>query len=293
VLNSLYKKLACGQVTMLDGQITQVTVVPGAAELKVLVQDGTGAPMPQLYVTASRQGQTPLSGYAGNTNQDGLADVGMIPFDEGYLTIINDVTNSCMSHVPFSLEEGLNQLNVTWNTDAILAVRVIDAGTPLGSAAIQIDTVLEPFSLFSTELDSGGTFTSGGVSQAEYTISVTSPWVWPQMRSLFPSDGTTVDVEFRRRGDLRLRIQSATGQALAGIPIQLTSVEFSTESVSSWLAAGLVKAGVSGLQTDGQGALAVSGLPNGTFTWEAPSVGLSGMITVPPLGVGEGLGLVE
>jgi hypothetical protein len=293
IIDSQSAKRACGQVEMVEGQVSQVTIVPGAPKLNVLVRDSSGAPVPHLYVTASPQGQTPLSGYTGNTNQDGLADVGMIPFDEGFLTIINDVTNSCMSHVPFSLEEGLNQLNVTWNTDAILAVRVIDAGTPLGSAAIQIDTVLEPFSLFSTELDSGGTFTSGGVSQAEYTISVTSPWVWPQMRSLFPSDGTTVDVEFRRRGDLRLRIQSATGQALAGIPIQLTSVEFSTESVLSWLTAGLVKAGVSGLQTDCQGALIVSGLPNGKFTWDAPSVGLSGMITVPPLGVGEGLGLVE
>ena len=143
------------------------------------------------------------------------------------------------------------------------------------------------------KLNADGMFTSGQVTQAEYEIMITSPWVWPQVKSLYPSNGETVDVEFRRRGDLRLQLRTLAGQGLAGVPVELRSVEFSTESVATWLAGSLVKTGESGLQTDHQGELSVTGLPNGKFTWDAPSVGLSGVIVVPPLGVGEGVGIQE
>ena len=293
LLGPALERLACERVTVLADQITQVSIEPGDLNLSVSLTDSQGQPMAQVEISASPPGEAGASIYSSYTDQEGLADLGMVPFQNGFLTIVDNATDSCMSHVPFSIAGDPSPISVTWDAPIAFAIRIADRGQPIVGAQVTIDLVEEPNLLFYGSSGSQGEVHFGQVSDTQYAVSSSSSWLWPEVKIIRPTHTGPVDVEFRRRGDLRLQLRTVTGEGLAGVPVELGSVEFSTESVATWFAGGFVKTGAGGLQTDHMGELSVTGLPNGKFTWDAPSVGLSGVIVVPPLGVGEGLGILE
>ncbi len=84
----------------------------------------------------------------------------------------------------------------------------------------------------------------------------------------------------RALGDLEPRVENDEGVPVAGVAVELESVELG-ESVIAWLEAGRVQS--DGLRTDASGKLVVRRIPRGEYRWTIRTDGRSesGMFVVP------------
>ena len=212
LLDSDYNRLACAAVTMIPGSVTHVTLAPGNDRLAITLVNTNGDPIPGATVTASGAGMPASSVFSATTNELGLADLGLVPFSSGRLTIETE-EGGCMFGVPFSVAPNGNSTEIVWSADARLDLRAMDRGVPLAGAWMQVDLVDEPMDLLHTDLDSNGELKRTSLSEGNFRVSITSTWVWPQAQ--FPLAKT----EDWLSGGL---IQSSTGNLLTDASGNLT-----------------------------------------------------------------------
>jgi len=117
------------------------------------------------------------------------------------------------------------------------------------------------------------------VEAGKYLFRAKKVGFWP-VEGEFDGSKGPVDIQFRRRGGLRVQVQGSSSPA--GARLSLTSLDTEGD-VQEWVSQGLVET-ASGLVADASGFIEVDGLPNGRYDWSVVGVDgsqASGRVEVP------------
>ncbi len=125
------------------------------------------------------------------------------------------------------------------------------------------------------------------LAKGRFRIKLAHPGYWPteQIVDAGRADEPT-PFQVRRLGAIEITVIDIHENPLTGISIDLYSEEMSNW-VSMWISAGQVSSPVDGLKTDANGILRLSGLPNGSFRWNAVGPGgktVEGNVVIAPGG---------
>jgi hypothetical protein len=101
-------------------------------------------------------------------------------------------------------------------------------------------------------------------------------------KQLAEEEHAVVDVTMRRLADAELIVIGPQGLPVSGANVLLSSSEFA-EDVSRWIQEGLVKTST-GLTTNLNGRIQLTGLPNGQYSWSVTLAGTTaaGTFSLPP-----------
>ena len=285
------KVLGVGMGTITPGTVNHARLEANRPSLSVVVTDTNGQPLTGAYVFAAPP-ELPMSDrFYGKTNSDGLAVIGPVPYDVAKARVIR-ADGAMMSSVLLEVPDDGTPATLVFDSQNQLSYRARDGEVLL--AGLEMIMVFHDEGILGLQLplDGEGVLTYGPMSDVDFDCYAVSSWVWPEMRVVHtvPEGAAPVEIQFRRRGGLVLRVLNEVGAPLAGIPVTLKSVEYG-ENVQTWLDEGKVTGAPTGLTTDAAGEVHLQGLPNGEYIWQAPILDLLGVAQVPPLE--EGLALIQ
>ncbi len=152
---------------------------------------------------------------------------------------------------------------------ASLKLRLVDGATPLDGVDVRV--YHEPGGVFVAGRSSGsdGRVELAGVAVGTYALVVQQDGYWrTELEAEADLGAGFRDVQVRRLGTADVALRSADGAPLAGVPVELTSVEFG-ETWSDWVAAGRAPAPVQGFLTDARGGIRAADLPRGDYVLRA------------------------
>jgi len=283
--------LGVGMGTITPGTVNHARLETDRPSLSVLLTDTNGQPLTGAYVMAAPP-ELPMSDrFNGKTNSDGLAMIGPVPYDKAYVRVIR-ADGAMMSGVPLAVPADGTPAPLVFDSKNQLSFQARDGKVPL--AGLEVITAFHVGGNIAVQLplDGEGKLTYGPMSDTDFDCYAVSSWVWPAMRVVHTvSEGAApVEIQFRRRGGLVLRVQNEFGVPLLGIPVTLKSVEYG-EDVLTWLDEGKVTGAPTGMTTDAAGEVHLQGLPNGEYIWQSPVLDLLGVAQVPPLD--EGIALIQ
>ncbi|MCB9916296.1 MAG: hypothetical protein H6828_14300 [Planctomycetes bacterium] len=141
----------------------------------------------------------------------------------------------------------------------------------------------------------GGVTLASGASEevvlpiGTYDFRVVRDGYWAARVTRELRGDTTVEVELRRVGNLRLTAVDLHGEPLAGVELHVRSVADEV-GVDSWIARGELASSALRTPTDGEGHASVFGVPAGEYAWEArfpDGSTRSGTVQVPGWGWAE------
>jgi len=276
---------------VLGSVVTELTGADGVKELVLAIEerpsaarvvDRDGTPLAGVLVWVGGPG---FGGFVGSsaTDEDGVASLGNLPAGPALLCV-NSQGGSTQEFPLDSVGTPDAPTELVYDPQAELLLTVTDRGVPLEGvmllASAEVSSVLLPWMV----VGAGGVWHQVNVGAGSYILSPVTPSVWYEQKVVSTgSSSQPIAVEFRRLGDLEVTVLDAYGKPLAGVAVEVRSVEFGT-SVADWLAAGRVKSST-GLVTNAGGRIAIEGLPNGPY--EAVVGAASAQGDVPALGVGK------
>src|SRR5688500_19035336 len=129
-------------------------------------------------------------------------------------------------------------LEIELDPSATIAVRLVDGKEPVPAASVRILAPASHHILGVFTSDANGLVRYGPVTPGSYLVSVEQPGVWLTQQVVEAGDKDQHrDVQVRRLGDLALRLESSSEQAVEGICVELESVE-SGAKLSDWIESG-------------------------------------------------------
>jgi hypothetical protein len=224
------------------------------------------------------------------TDAQGICRFPGMPFEEA-LVSVGRFPEGVMPSILLGLKDsGDKPIDIEFATDCPLEVLLLERGQPMPGVEVKADDARVPETLGLTSSDERGKATFCRVGKGSWLILITHPGYWPDRYIVSVScDGNPIPVEIRRLGSVDLSVKTATGNPADHIAIDLYSQE-KGQWVSEWIASGIVPAPSSGLRTNSDGRLRISGLPNGPFRWRVALPDgdtLEGDVTIPPQAVAQ------
>jgi hypothetical protein len=129
-----------------------------------------------------------------------------------------------------------------------------------------------------------GSVQRAALGEGSYFIACDRADCWPVKirKQLAEEEHAVVDVTMRRLADAELIVIGPQGLPVSGANVLLSSSEFA-EDVSRWIQEGLVKTST-GLTTNLNGRIQLTGLPNGQYSWSVTLAGTTaaGTFSLPP-----------
>ena len=283
--------LGVGMGTITLGTVNHARLETDRPSLSVLVTDTNGQPLTGAYVMAAPPELPMNDRFYGKTNSEGLAVIGPVPYEVAKTRVIR-ADGAMMSSVLLEVPNDGTPATLVFDSKNQLSYRARDGEVLL--AGLEMIMVFHDEGILGLQmpLDGEGVLTYGPMSDVDFDCYAVSSWVWPEMRVVHtvPEGAAPVEIQFRRRGSLVLRVLNEVGAPLPGIPVTLKSVEYG-EDVQTWLNDGKVTGSATGLTSDAAGEVHLQGLPNGEYIWQAPILDLLGVAQVPALD--EGLALIQ
>jgi hypothetical protein len=173
---------------------------------------------------------------------------------------------------------------------ASVRIRLVDGEDPLAGVACWLQEEASGWPLPLHPTNAAGIAVWDELRVSTYRAILSGQGLWHTEALVLPANESdaVVPIQVRRVGALEIQVRNAAGLPVAGLPLELESAEFH-ETASSWLAQGRIGGPAGGLVTDGQGEIALSGLPRGSYLWSADAGGgpAGGLVEVPPGGTAE------
>lgn len=261
-----------------------VALEPTDRELWLRIVDEAGAPVAGVSVIASEPSTAGTDALAGRTNAEGIANLGRVSFERVDVRMA-DAQQGFSAWSGVLVPEDAQPVELQLSRSHELRLRVVDGAEPL--AGLQLATSFAANGAQAITLTTGadGVFVGGPSDARRYDVWPVASWAWPQPVQVdaVPRGAAPVEVQVRRRGNLRASLIAANGAPAGGLTLKLTDQSTGTD-VAQWLTPGGVQAGPGGLVSDASGAVSLDGLPHGEYAWSVPAIGTSGSLTVPPLG---------
>jgi len=254
----------CTSVEVHAGQEEAVTLGLELTSFRVRLLSEDGIPIAGAYVWARDAGHLPnVVGTTVSTNDEGIALLTSTDISELIVEAISATGGYSGPHtvVPPKTED---PVDVVWAEGDLLEIEVFDGPVPLEGLEVWVHRAETSYATVTLDVPEDGHYQRPNIATGEYFAEPHSSWVWFQ-RSFFDFDGSPARLEFRRLGDLTVHVKDLLGNPVGGVAVSLTSDEFG-ESVGDWLATGRVSSDT-GLVTDAQGVVRISGLPHGAYSW--------------------------
>jgi hypothetical protein len=276
-----WNALAAATVEVEAGETGEVDLRLDGQSFSIRVLDPIGSPIPGAIVEL-RDAENLASGLESSvTDSDGVAHFAPTAVS-AFMVLVSHPTGGFLPPTPLRHPRTQEPVDLVWESMAGFVADVQDHGVPLEGLELWVHERQSGVSAVTFGVPESGHYERANIGPGSYFAEPHSAWVWHR-RVAFELDdeGTPVHLEFRRLGDLVVKVADPYGNPVAGIAIDLVSDEFG-ESVADWLAAERIT-GDTGLVTNGDGEVHLAGLPHGGFSWSAGSQ--AGSVVV---GVGTG-----
>jgi hypothetical protein len=251
----------------------------GSSEFHLRVLDRAGAPIPGVTVRLTDTSPTPLLLWQ-TTNEHGESTFRGLPERDVLIHLDHEGLGRAYHRI---VDARTGSASVVLDPAASIELVLRDGSEPApGVRARTLVTPIGPRFTLLGHSDSEGQLLSDAWGQGEYPVWLDHPDYWPKKIVVHASSpANPTEVQIRRRGGILLQFEDEGGVPLAGLHLDLESLEYST-SVRVWLEEGAV---VGTLATDVNGQAHVDGLPHGAFSWRCSlsQLGLrTGVCEVPP-----------
>jgi hypothetical protein len=260
--------------------VLRIAVGEGSRRFRVV--DAGGTPLPSTFVRFAIDGDE-TAGLGGTTDAAGLLECGGLP-ETGVTAHLRHAVAGTASHVPVAAPvDPTEVVDLRLEADSRWAAALRDSEGPVAGVSCRLrlegSTVQVGRESLSNE---SGSIAWEGVAQGNYDFVARHPGYWPVALTLPDSGGVAHTIEMHRLGNLDVRVHSASGTPVPGVPVSIESDEFGA-AVSDWSAQDRVHATPPDLVTDATGRVVVQGLPQGAYRWRVarPSAqDLGGEVTV-------------
>ena len=261
-----------------------VTLDPADRELRLRILDEAGTPVPGVSIIASEPSTAGTDALAGRTDGDGVVDLGKVSFERVDVRMA-DAQQGFSSWAGVLVPEDGEPIELQLNRSHELRFRVLDGDEPLAGLELATSFAANGAQAITLTTGADGVFVGGPTDARRYDVWPVASWVWPQPTQVEaqPHGAAPVEIQVRRRGNLRLLVVAANGAPTGGLTVKLTDGTTGA-AVSTWLTPGGVQTGPGGLVSDASGVISLDGLPHGPYAWSVPALGTSGTLTVSPLG---------
>jgi hypothetical protein len=167
------------------------------------------------------------------------------------------------------IDASVDELEIVLEASGSLELGLVDGSVPLVAVVTSIETTAGISLSEARQTDDQGRVRYEALGEGNYHLACRRADCWPAFvdEELAPGEQARVQVQMRRLADLEFRLLSADGLPVAGMPVELTSMEFDLP-VEAWLEEEKVRAS-RGLTTDHEGAIHVEGLPRGEYSWSS------------------------
>jgi hypothetical protein len=282
-------------VVRLDGSIAYVANV-GPEEFKqdpyvvklgdarhgFRVVDSTAKPMAGATVQLCAPGFAMSNAFTAVTGADGLASLAAPKTTPDVIVSHAHVGMAAFLGLGASDERaGVYELELNPEGPAEIVVR--DGSFVVAGA--ELDLIAGEYVVSRPRTGADGIAKTIPLNAGKWRARFESPGYWPGQADFEVKSGLRpVPLQVRRLADAEFEVRSATGAGVAGLAVELESVEFG-ESASEWLARGRIEASASTLALDSEGKLRVSGLPHGKYRWSVAAGAeplATGEVTLPP-----------
>jgi hypothetical protein len=279
------KRLAMTRVLLSEPE-TQIDVVVGGPGLSLRVVDGTGVPLPGVWIRL----------FAADSDVDPLVSAitdarGEFHFQSLALAAVRVNLNHPDIGARTAIEIDLEALDegevvmLELDPKSKLLARLVDGTEPLPGIHVFLYDRTGTFHIGTYASDNDGRIVTGSLEADSYLTLIRQPGVWnTQGLVKATAPGSETEIQVRQLGGLALSIVTPKGKPVAGVAVSLRSEEFEAD-VGDWIEQGLLPVPPRGLASDAEGGLRLDGLPRGTYAYRIdglPGSQASGTLTVPP-----------
>ncbi len=276
VIDSDHQVLAVEHTVLTSGPPTELRIELGSNDRELLILDLAGIPVPNAALYLSIPSSE--TDWAIARTADSKGQVSLVGIDLPSVVAGVSANDRHDYHNTLDLSSDV-PITVTMDAESRFTISITDGLLPLSGIDVYCNAAGTKFYLPSLATNAAGQITWPSISAGPYEISVEDPVLWPLTREINVSGADTqVSLDVRRRGNLLLTVRNEFGTAVSNAAVSLTSNEFS-QSVSTWLADGLINTSTGTLRTDDSGKLRVSGVPNGEYSLNVNGEDTS--ITIP------------
>ncbi len=258
--------LASRTIEMRGREEVDVTIQLGGFGATLRVVDGEGEPVPNVsaYLT-SADGERDF--FWQITDATGHCTLAGVP-EEDVLVYLSHPERGTRPATPLRLRSDPNEVvELVLESEASLQVQLsYPTGPAAGVRAMLLDAagrIVERDTLSNDE----GLVSWPSLEPGTYLVRINEPAHW-YLDGRVSTEDTHRPVPLRvyRHAMLELEVRNAEGVPVAGLPLELVSLDFST-SVTAWIADGRVLASDDALRTDAHGLLRLERLPEGSYEW--------------------------
>jgi len=240
----------------------------GAADYRVV--DGAGRPIPGVSIASLNSADVYRQWTTSRTDADGRAQLPhardvMMKHETAGLGALFGLSDTERVAGTYELE-----------LDAVGALEIVVRDGAFAAAGAEVQVGQRNCWMTRPTTDAGGAAKTLPLTAGRWDLVFEAPGYWPSRTTVdFKRGSPPVKLEVRRLASARVRARSASGAPLAGIVLELTSVEFN-ERASEWLGAGRITSSTGAMALDSTGELHLQGLPHGKYRWIA-SAGAEGL----------------
>lgn len=256
------------------GKELELRIVAGADLQRVRVRDGSGTPLPGVRVMIGTAGMVESCVYD-ITDAQGECSLVLSPRDPLFAALESEVHGHHFG-IPIQRPSDPEQvIELELVADGRLDFLLRDGGTPASGLTCRLEdaTLGRSSTLPVRSSDSEGRAVWEKLANGEFLFRAHHPDYLPAREIVRPSHSLEPRViQVRRTGAVTFELVSQSGASVAGLPIQLHSVEFDKD-VAEWVSINYVVPPPRGLVTDATGRLFLDDLPHGEYVWRVTPPG--------------------
>ncbi len=228
-------------------------------------EDHEGNPLPKAWVRFAAPPLDQVQGWiSSDTDSEGLLEIHNTTADTLLVYASLPGIASHVHRVDLGSGEGQEPILVALDLSERLDVYLAERGQAIPGLKTSLNLAPSGGRLLSGMSDPQGHFEYGALSSGAYEIRVEGSGYWKEREEIrVPCDGDALRLEVRRVGSVRVTVRKG-GVPVAGLATDLVYEERG-QSASDWVRAQRVMCGPSGLITDANGQIALSGIPNGSY----------------------------
>ncbi len=227
------------------------------------VVDSAGRPIPGVSIASLNSGDVYRQWTSSRTDADGRAQ---LPHARDVM--LKHETAGLGARFGLSETErvaGTYELEL----DAVGALEIVVRDGAFAAAGAELKVGQRNCWMTRPVTDASGVAKTLPLTAGRWDVAFEAPGYWPARATVdFKRASPPLRLDVRRLAGAHVRARSASGAPLAGIVLELTSVEFN-ERASQWLGAGRITSSTGGMTLDAKGELRVQGLPHGKYRWIA------------------------
>ncbi|MEW5749007.1 MAG: hypothetical protein AB1793_09540, partial [Candidatus Thermoplasmatota archaeon] len=256
-----------------------IDVSLGGRTFRVRVVDETGRPVSQAKLRLADP-DDPRTMHVGITDGQGVCSLLGVEERVYAAHLSHEKLGNCFG---LSADATKDEIELVFTSGAELDIVLVDDGRAVMDARCAMwDPWGEVFDARTT--DEEGRVHYGPLAPGRYRFRANRTGYWPiDLEAEAVRGGKETRAILPRLGGVTFELSTAEGVAAAGQAIGLWSLDHATD-VAEWVGQGRV-ALAGGLVTDGEGRLAIAGLPHGPYKWEIAGQSgtfVTGRVDVPP-----------